>query len=98
MNWIKVLKILGPAILMVVPGARPFISLIVAGMQLAEESGEPGAKKKEIAKEAVKLGAEAANTVAKKEVLNPIEAVMVADNTIDAIVSVTNLITKIKSQ
>ena len=95
MDWLKALKILGPAILMVVPGAQAFIPLIVAAIQLAEETGKPGAEKKTIAKEVVKLGAETANVVAKKEIVNPTDAVAVADNTIDAIVGTVNIVSKL---
>lgn len=95
MDWLKVLKILGPAIMAVVPGALPFVPLVMAGIELAEETGKPGAEKKEIAKEAVKLGAETANAVAHREVVNAAEAVAVADNTIDAVVGTVNIVTKI---
>lgn len=94
MDWLKVLKILGPAILAVVPGAAPFIPLIMAGMELAEETGRPGVEKKAIAKEAVKVGAEGVNLIAKKEIVNPTEAVQVADDTIDAVVGSVKLVTK----
>ena len=97
MDWIKALKILGPAVLAVVPGAAAFAPLIIAGIELAEMTGKPGVEKKEIAKEAVELGAKTANEVAKKEVINPAEAVKAADDTINAIVGVTNLVTKAKS-
>jgi hypothetical protein len=96
MKWLSILKVLGPAVLMGVPGAQPFIPLIIAGIEVAEKSGKSGSEKKEIAKNAVKLGAEVANTVAKKEVLNSIEAEKVADNTIDAIVGIVNIVSAVK--
>lgn len=98
MNWLNVLKVLGPAILAVVPGAQPIIPLIVAGIQVAEMSGEPGAKKKQIAMEAVKAGVASANTVAKREVISVDEAAQLADNTIDAVVGAVNIISKIKTK
>lgn len=99
MDWIKILKIIGPAIMAVVPGGLAFAPLVIAGIELAEETQKAGAEKKEIAKDAVKLGAEAANAVAKKsgidtEVINPNAAVQVADDTIDAVVGATNLVSK----
>lgn len=94
MDWIKILKILGPAIMAVVPGGLVFAPLVIAGIEIAEETQKAGAEKKAIAKDAVKLAAEAANVVAKKEVVNPAEAVKVADDTIDAVVGATNLVSK----
>lgn len=96
MDWIKALKILGPAILMVVPGAQAFIPLIIAGIEVAEHSGLPGADKKVIAKEAVQIGAATANQIAKKEVIDVAQAQKVADDTIDAIVQVTNIVSGVK--
>lgn len=95
-KWLAILKVLGPAIMLAVPGAAPFIPLVMAGIEVAEMTGKPGIEKKEIAKEAVALGATTANTIAKTEVINSAEAVKVADNTIDAIVGATNIISKIK--
>lgn len=95
MNWIKVLKIVGPAILAVVPGGLVLAPLVIAGIEVAEMTGKSSAVKKEIALNTVKAGVEAANIIAKKEVVNSIEAVMVANNTIDAIVGATNIATKI---
>ncbi len=97
MDWLKVLKVIGPAVLAIVPGVGPFIPLIIAGIELAEESGKPGVEKKQIAKDIVKLGMVAANQVAKKEIVKPEEAVKVADDTIDAIVGVTNIVSNIKT-
>lgn len=92
MKWLDVLKVLAPAILAVVPGAQPFIPLVVAGMTIAEETGKPGADKRVIAVEAVKIGAQAANTIAKRDVVPVDQAVAIADSTIDTIVGVTNLV------
>ena len=97
-KWISILKILGPAIMMVVPGGQPFIPLVIAGIQVAEMSGQPGAEKKKIAKDAIKLGAETANAIAKKEVMKPSDAVAVADNAIDAIVGAVNIVHNVKSE
>jgi len=94
MKWNEVLRILGPAVLSVVPGAQPFIPLVIAGMTLAEETGKGGKEKKEIALEAVVLGAQTANTIAKREVVNAVEAERTALDTIDAIVSIVNIAKK----
>ena len=98
MKWLDALKIIGPAILAVVPGAAPFTPLIIAGMELAEKSGKKGADKKVIAKEAVELGARTANTIANREVINPDEAVRVADGTIDIIVTATKSAEKLSEK
>ncbi len=94
-KWIAILKIIGPAVMMVVPGAQPFIPLVIAGIEVAEMSNKSGVEKRAIAMEAVELGAVTANTIAKKEVVLPIEASKVADDTIDAVVGATNLVSKI---
>lgn len=90
MKWINILKIIAPAILAVIPGAQPFIPLIIAGMEVAEETQKPGVEKKAIAIEAVKLGADTANTIAKKEVIDPSLAVKTAESSIDLIVDISN--------
>lgn len=97
MKWLDILKVLGPAVLATVPGAQVIIPLIVAGIQIAEISGEPGPKKKLIAMEAVKAGVASANSVAKREVISVDEASQLADNTIDAVVGAVNIISKIKT-
>lgn len=95
-RFLSVLKVLGPAVLAVVPGAQPFIPLIIAGIQVAEETGKPGAEKRQIALDAVVLGAEAANLAAKRVVVPVDDAVNVAADSIDAIVGTVNLVGKIK--
>lgn len=96
MNWKDILKVMAPAVMAVVPGAAPFIPLVVAGMTVAEESQQPGANKKTIAKQATKLGAEAVNLASKGKVhLEPAEAEQIADDVIDAVVGVTNLVAKL---
>jgi hypothetical protein len=92
MKWQDILKIMGPAVLMAVPGAQPFIPLIVAGVTLAEETAKPGAEKKTLGREWTKLGAETANTIAKKPVVPVDQAVSVYDHSVDAIVSVVNIV------
>jgi predicted Mrr-cat superfamily restriction endonuclease len=94
MKWLDVLKVIGPAALAAVPGAAPFIPLIVAGIQVAEMSGKPGVEKKEMAKAIVKIGAEATNTAAKKEIINPTDAVKLANDTIDIVVKAVNAATE----
>lgn len=96
MKFIDALKILGPAIMMAIPGAQPFIPLVIAGMHFAEESGQKGADKREIGKNAVKLTAQAANTIAKKEVVPEDQALAVYDQSVDTIVSVVNLVKEVK--
>ncbi len=93
MNWKDVLKVMGPAVMAVIPGAQPFIPLVVAGMTIAEESKQPGASKRDIAVKATKLGAQAANIASKGKVqLDPDAAGQTADDVIDAIVGVTNIV------
>lgn len=94
MKWLDILKVIGPAALAAVPGAAPFIPLIIAGMQVAEMSGKPGVEKKEIAKAAIKVAAEATNQVAKKEIVNPEQAVRLANDTIDVVVKAVNAVSE----
>lgn len=95
MNWLRVLKTFGPVIIAIIPGAAPFAPIIIAAMELAEETGKPGAEKKEIAKKAIKVSAEAANIIAGKELIKLEEITQVADNTIDAVIKATNIISEI---
>ena len=93
MKWLTVLRVIGPAALAGVPGAAPFIPLVLAGIETAERSGKSGAEKKQIAKEAIRIGAEAAVIASKgKAKIDPAKAVQVADDVIDAVVGSTNLI------
>lgn len=93
MKWLNVLKILGPAILAVVPGAQAFIPLMIAGMELAEETQKPGAEKRGIAREAVRIGAETAKIAGAT--IDPEEAVTVYERTVDTVISATNLVSKL---
>lgn len=92
MKWTDVLKVIAPAVLAVTPGGQVFIPLIVAGMQLAEETGKDGAEKRVLGREWTKLGAEAANTIAKRPVVPVPDALAVYDNSVDAIVAVVNIV------
>lgn len=91
-KFLQILKILGPAVLSLTPGAEKFAPLVIAGIDIAERTGKPGVEKRQIFLESVKLGAEAANTAANKEVAPVGEVVAVADNTVDAIVQAVNLV------
>lgn len=93
MKWFNVLKIVGPAILAVVPGAQAFIPLLIAGMEVAERSQQPGAEKRVIARDAVRIGAEAAQTAGAD--IEPVEAVKVYDSTVDTVVLAVNLVSKL---
>ncbi len=90
MNFLDALKTFAPVILAAVPGAQPFIPLVVAGMALAESSKKKGKAKKEIALAAVKVAAETANVIAAKKgdapVINADEAVAFADHVIDEVI------------
>lgn len=90
MKWLDLLKTIAPAILMAVPGAQPFIPLVMSGMTIAESSTAKGADKKAIALNAVQLGADTANTIAKKTVVDSGLAVKTANDSIDLIVDTTN--------
>lgn len=90
MNWIDALKIVGPLVLATVPGAAPFVPLILKGIEVAEESKVPGAKKKETAKDIVGLAANVINTVTKIPAVDPHLAVNIADQSIDLVIKATN--------
>lgn len=92
MKWLDILKVIGPAVMAVVPGAQPFIPLVVAGIEVAESSGKDGASKRVLAKEAVRFGAQAANTIAKRDVVPVDQAEAVFDSTVDTIVGVVNIV------
>lgn len=91
MKWKDILKVMGPAVMAVIPGAQPFIPLVIAGMTVAEESKKPGADKKQIAQQAVAIGIAAVNRTGKVH-LDPAQGQQATDDVIDAIVSVTNLV------
>lgn len=92
MHWLHVLELLAPAILTLVPGGPIAAPLVIAGMKIAEAAGGSGPDKKQIAKDATKLGAQAANAVAKTTVIDPEAAAAVADDAIDAVIGATNLV------
>lgn len=92
MNWIDVLKIMGPAVLAMNPRTAELAPIIVAGINVAEETRKPGADKRRIARDAVKVGADAANSIAKRTVVPPDYAVAAYDHSVDTIIAVTNIV------
>lgn len=94
MKFLDILKTLGPVILALVPGGAVFAPLIIAGVEVAENSQKPGAEKRVIGKDAVSLAANAANAIAKKEVVNTLEAEQAYEDSVDAVISVVNIVKK----
>lgn len=93
MKWFDILKIIGPAVLAVIPGGAAIAPLVVAGMQAAEQiPGKTGTEKKALVQEIVAIGAQGANAVAKREMLPPAEVAAVTGTGIDTVVGVVNLI------
>lgn len=89
MSWLDKLKIIGMAVMTVVPGAQPFIPFVLAGITIAEESKEPGKKKREIAKQVVKLTADTVNTI-KPGTVDVAQADATFEAVTDAIIATTN--------
>src|SRR5574338_476134 len=90
MTWVEALKTIGPIVLSTIPGAAPFVPLVLKGIEVAEDSKAPGHTKKQLAKDITGLAANVVNTVKKSVVIDPVEATSVADRTIDLVVEATN--------
>lgn len=101
MSFIDLLKMIGPAVLSTVPNGQMYVPLIMSGILLAEQSKVKGADKKKIALEAVRLGVNGANTIARKhgkinDIINVDQAMALAVSSIDTIISVTKSVDNIK--
>jgi len=94
MNWLDLLKVLGPAIVATtVPGGALLAPLIIQGIQEAEGlKGATGPEKKAHVVGLVRAGITTANLVAKKDVLSPTESVATVSAAIDAVVGAVNLV------
>jgi hypothetical protein len=90
LSFLKKLKVLGPVALMLIPGAQPFAPLILGAIELAEHTGESGQDKRLIGRQAVELGADAANT-AHPGAVDKEQAVAVYESTVDAVVKAVKL-------
>lgn len=91
MNWIELLKILGPAVLSLDPKTAKYVPIVIGGIQIAEKTGKPGADKRAIALESVILAGTVINTVKGVGTVDLVELGQVAEASIDTVVSVTNL-------
>lgn len=58
-NFVAILKIAGPGLLLAAGVPAPVIPFVVRGMEIAENSQKPGAEKKVIAMQALNVGAAA---------------------------------------
>jgi hypothetical protein len=90
MKWLDALKAIAPLVLSSIPETRQYVPLIIRGIEVAEGTKAPGKEKKAIAKEIVDLGARVTNEVTKKEVIDPVRAVLIADQSIDLVIEATN--------
>ncbi len=90
MTWVEALKVIGPVVLSTIPNAAPFVPLVLKGIEVAEDSKSPGHTKKQLAKDITGLAANVTNTVAKRVVIDPVQAVDMAEQTINMVVEATN--------
>jgi hypothetical protein len=93
-SFVRVLKIIGPAVLSAIPATKKYAPLIIEGIATAEELAEndPVQKpnKKEIAKQMVSITTELTNKISKTDSYDPGEAVEIADSSIDIVVKAVN--------
>lgn len=94
MNWFNALKIIGPLVLGTVPGAAKYSGVILEGIALAENSKKPGADKKQIVLDSVKVAGETVNTAKGKNVFNVDKMVSTAAELVDLVVTATNALSK----
>jgi hypothetical protein len=96
MNWKDILRVLGPAILALNPKTAALAPIVVAGIEVAESiPGKKGPDKKAAVLEIVKLGAQGANAVAPREVVDvEATAAMVSDG-IDVVIGAVNFVHKL---
>jgi len=95
MNWIDLLKTIGPGILAVTPAA-PFIPAVIAGVELAEElhGAGSGAQKKATAQKVALAVAQGVNAVKNEPLVNADQLAAVTGTAIDTVVGVVNLTQK----
>jgi hypothetical protein len=93
-NWVKLLRVVGPKVLATIPATKKYAPLIIEGIATAEELAEddPAQKpnKKKIAKEMVSLAAKGANSFNPAKLYDPRKAVEAADKSIDIVVKAVN--------
>lgn len=92
MKWLQILKVLGPAILSLIPGVSPIIiPTVIHAIETAEETKKSGTDKKiavlAIANDAVTV----TNSIAKKEVIGP-DVIPAVSNGIDAVITAVNAV------
>lgn len=95
-KWLDLLKLLAPIIIAAVPAAKvlaPFTPLLITGITEAEQliNGTAETKKAHVMN-LVDIGTKTANQVAGKVLVDPVETQKAADEAIDTIVAVTNLV------
>lgn len=91
-KWLDVLEQVGPIVIALSPLA-PIAPAVVAGIRAAEAiPGATSSQKKAKTMEIVSAAVQGANAQAGKVVVDPNEAMLAADNAIDTIVHVTNVI------
>ena len=96
MNWIDLLKTIGPGILAVTPAA-PFIPAVLAGVELAEElhaGAGNSAQKKATAQKVALAVAQGVNAAKNEPLVNADQLAAVTGTAIDTVVGVVNLTQK----
>lgn len=92
-QWLAIIKLIVPQVVgIAVPGAGPMLgSLIVHGIEVAEQSGKPGATKLTIAKEEIATVATGINAV-KPGTVDVAQLNAVVDSVISTSVGAANLV------
>lgn len=90
-RWIQILRQVGPAILAFTPAA-PFIPAVLAGIEIAENTGGTGAEKKAKAIETAVEIANGINAVKGAPVVDPQQLGATVSSAIDTAVGVANLV------
>ena len=93
MDWKRIVKMIGPAILAMNPATAPFAPIVIEGIVQAEGLFTKGSDKKAHVVALTKAAAESYNVKAKSKI-NVTAVTAAASSSVDAVVAVANIQSK----
>jgi hypothetical protein len=94
-DWLRLVTLLAPVVLMAVPKAAPIAPYVIAGITEAEQiKGASGPDKKTHALNVVEDGIKAINAVTASNKVLPAEGRAIAADVIDTVVMITNIVAR----
>lgn len=94
-RFLDVLKVMGPALVSFLPGGPIYGSLLLAGIEAAEQLPDAsGAEKKALVMQMVALGIQGVKTAKPDAPVDPTEIATLVGTGIDTVVGVVNVLAK----